>query len=64
MLSSAARISSTSQMLRSWVVFLGASTGTGLLMLNNIQDICNGKMTKAEAFGFSDIAVDHVCRFV
>ena len=31
MLSSAARISSTSQMLRSWVVFLGASTGTGLL---------------------------------
>ena len=32
MLSSAARISSTSQMLRSWVVFLGASTGTGLLM--------------------------------
>ena len=32
MLSSAARISFTSQMLRSWVVFLGASTGTGLLM--------------------------------
>ena len=32
MLSSAARISSTSQILRSWVVFLGASTGTGLLM--------------------------------
>ena len=32
MLSNAARISSTSQMLRSWVVFLGASTGTGLLM--------------------------------
>ena len=32
MLSSAARISSTSQMLRSWVVFLGASTGTGLLI--------------------------------
>ena len=32
MLSSAARISSTSQMLRSWVVFFGASTGTGLLM--------------------------------
>ena len=36
----------------------------GAEMLNNIQDICNGKMTKAEAFGFSDIAVDHVCRFV
>ena len=37
MLSSAARISSTSQMLRSWVVFLGASTGTGLLMLSLIH---------------------------
>ena len=36
----------------------------GAEMLNNIQNICNGKMTKAEAFGFSDIAVDHVCRFV
>ena len=29
-----------------------------------VGDLCNGKMTKAEAFGFSDIAVDHVCRFV
>lgn len=36
----------------------------GAEMLNNIQDICNGKMTKAETFGFSDVAVDHVCRFV
>lgn len=36
----------------------------GREMLNNIQDICNGKLTKAEAYGFSDIAVDHVCRFV
>ncbi len=33
-------------------------------MVNDILDICNGKMTKAEAFGFSDIAVDHVCRYV
>ena len=24
----------------------------------------NGKMTKAEALGFSDIAVEHVCRYV
>ena len=23
-----------------------------------------GELTKAEAYGFSDIAVDHVCRFV
>ena len=36
----------------------------GREMVGTIRDICNGKMTKAEAFGFSDIAVDHVCRFV
>lgn len=36
--------------------------GTELLKI--MEDICNGKMTKAEAYGFSDIAVDHVCRFV
>lgn len=33
-------------------------------LLNVIGDICNGKMTKAEVYGFSDLAVDHVCRFV
>lgn len=36
----------------------------GKEMLKDIQDICNGKMTKAEVYGFSDIAVDHVCRYV
>ena len=36
----------------------------GREMVNAVRDICNGKMTKAETFGFSDIAVDHVCRFV
>ena len=36
----------------------------GKEMVSSIRDICNGKMTKAEAFGFSDVAVDHVCRFV
>lgn len=36
----------------------------GKEMVGAVKDICNGKMTKAEAFGFSDIAVDHVCRFV
>ena len=36
----------------------------GREMVAAIEDICNGKMTKAEAYGFSDIAVDHVCRFV
>lgn len=33
-------------------------------MLGFVEDVCNGKLTKAEAYGFSDIAVDHVCRFV
>ncbi len=33
-------------------------------MLGFVGDVCNGKLTKAEAYGFSDIAVDHVCRFV
>lgn len=37
---------------------------SGQDLLKIIEDICNGKMTKAEAYGFSDIAVDHVCRFV
>ena len=36
----------------------------GREMVGVIKDVCNGKMTKAEAYGFSDIAVDHVCRFV
>ena len=34
------------------------------MLLEEIGQVCNGKMTKAEAYGFSDIAVDHVCRFV
>lgn len=33
-------------------------------LLEEIGTVCNGKLTKAEAYGFSDIAVDHVCRFV
>ena len=36
----------------------------GKELLAVMHDICNGRMTKAEAYGFSDIAVDHVCRFV
>lgn len=36
----------------------------GREMLNDIEAMCNGKMAKAETYGFSDIAVDHVCRFV
>ena len=33
-------------------------------LLEKVVRIINGEMTKAEAYGFSDIAVDHVCRFV
>ena len=33
-------------------------------LLHTILEICNGRLTKAEAYGFSDIAVDHVCRYV
>ena len=36
----------------------------GKELLGVIEDVCNGRLTKAEAYGFSDIAVDHVCRFV
>ena len=36
----------------------------GQEMVQDVLDVCNGKLTKAEAYGFSDIAVDHVCRFV
>ena len=36
----------------------------GMELLSVIGEICNGKLTKAEAYGFSDVAVDHVCRFV
>ena len=33
-------------------------------LLDAILEVANGKLTKAEAYGFSDIAVDHVCRYV
>ena len=38
--------------------------GAGSLLLEKISDVLNGRLTKAEAYGFSDVAVDHVCRFV
>ena len=37
---------------------------SGGMLLGKLHDIANGKLTKAEAYGFSDIAVDHVCRYV
>ncbi len=36
----------------------------GKEMLGFLGDVCSGMLTKAEAYGFSDVAVDHVCRFV
>ena len=36
----------------------------GSELVDIVAEVANGRMTKAEAFGFSDIAVDHVCRFV
>ena len=37
---------------------------SGELLSEKIFDVFNGRLTKAEAYGFSDVAVDHVCRFV
>ncbi len=37
---------------------------SGAMLLEKIQALANGRLTKAEAYGFSDIAIDHVCRFV
>ena len=36
----------------------------GSELVDIVAEVASGRMTKAEAFGFSDIAVDHVCRFV
>ena len=36
----------------------------GERLLKEVIEVCNGKMTKAEAYGFSDIAVDHICRYI
>lgn len=36
----------------------------GRALVKEIESIANSRLTKAEAFGFSDIAVDHVCRYV
>ena len=36
----------------------------GRELVDTIAATANGRLTKAEAFGFSDIAVDHVCRYV
>lgn len=34
----------------------------GASMLDEVLEVCNGKTTKAESYGFSDIAIDRICR--
>lgn len=45
-----------------------AGTGTleknAELLFDEVLQVANGKLTKAEAFGFSDIAIDRICRFI
>lgn len=36
----------------------------GAELLDAVCEVASGRLTKAEAYGFSDIAIDHVCRFV
>lgn len=36
----------------------------GERLFDEVLEVCNGRMTKAEIYGFSDIAVDHICRFI
>lgn len=36
----------------------------GEKILDEVLEVAGGRVTKAEAYGFSDIAVDHVCRFI
>lgn len=36
----------------------------GFMLLKKVGVVCHGKLTKAEAYGFSDVAVDYICRFV
>lgn len=36
----------------------------GDAVMDSLIRVINGEQSKAEAFGFSDIAVDHICRFI
>ena len=39
-------------------------TDMGAILLDELLEVANGKVTKAEAFGFSDICIDRICRFI
>lgn len=36
----------------------------GNMLFEELMDVCNGKITKAESFGFSDICIDRICRCI
>ena len=36
----------------------------GQIIFDEVLAVAEGKLTKAEAYGFSDVCIDHVCRFV
>ncbi len=36
----------------------------GELVLDEVLTVAGGKITKAESYGYSDIAVDHICRYL
>ena len=36
----------------------------GEQILEEVLAVASGRPTKAESFGFSDIAVDHICRYI
>lgn len=36
----------------------------GAKLVEEVLEVANGRKTKAEALGFSDIAVDHICRYI
>lgn len=47
------------------VVISGSKTveEVGATLLNEVLEVCNGKSTKAEAFGFNEIAICRVCNY-
>lgn len=36
----------------------------GAMLVEEVVEVASGRKSKAEAFGFSDIAVDHICRYI
>ena len=36
----------------------------GDMLFEELMEVCSGKTTKAESFGFSDICIDRICRYI